>query len=828
MAMHLFPHNQTAYRSVVAMLSETGKAAVIHPTGTGKSFIGFKLCEDNPDKIICWLSPSRYIYQTQLENLAETSDGYQPENVKFYTYAKLMLLSDEEISEIQPDYIILDEFHRCGAEFWGAGVDKLLKAYPNISILGLSATAIRYLDNQRDMSDELFDGNIASKMTLGDAIVQGILNPPKYIMTVFSYQKELEKYENRIAKQRNRHIRDTATEYLEALRRALEKADGLDVIFAKHITDKSGKYIVFCSNFDMMNTAAANVTDWFGKIDEAPHVYRAYSNDPEMSKEFADFKADSSEHLKLLFCIDMLNEGIHVDDVSGVILLRPTISPIIYKQQIGRALSASKSTNPVIFDIVNNIDNLYSIDEIKEEMQAAITYYRYTGENKIIINDHFEIFDEVADCRALFDRLEGVLSSDWDMMYEKAAAYYRENGNLLIPYDYHTPEGHSVGRWVFLQRKNGNGTGNRMLTQTEIDKLNAIGMVWEGQNDFMWNRYFEEATAYYQQYGDLNVPKDYVTKDGLKLGIWILRMRRAQADQRDTVVTPEKKAKLDSIGMIWNVLSEQWEKNFLEAMQYFSEHGNLYMDIKYTTKSGCKLGYWISHLRQKKESLTDEQIRRLDAIGMVWDTDQFRFDEGLRHAKQYFAENGNLNVKAKYVCEDGFSLGTWLNLKRRQYAKNALSAENIAALDALGMLWNPTEDLWKQMYEEAKRYYLTHGDLNVPRNHTTSDGRKLGPWLTKQKREQQKGKLSREHYELLTAIGMIWGNLFDAKWENGLRHLQEYIRSHGNANVTAGFVCEDGFNLGEWVTRQRRSLRIGDSSLTIERRQQLLNNGISY
>ena len=164
-------------------------------TGTGKSFIGFKLCYDNSDKVICWLSPSRYIYQTQLENLKEASGGYEPHNVKFYTYAKLMLLSDENFSEIKPDYIILDEFHRCGAEYWGMGVQKLLEMYPDTPLLGLSATAIRYLDNQRDMTDELFDGNIASEMTLGDAIVRGILDPPKYILSIFSYQKDLDEYE---------------------------------------------------------------------------------------------------------------------------------------------------------------------------------------------------------------------------------------------------------------------------------------------------------------------------------------------------------------------------------------------------------------------------------------------------------------------------------------------------------------------------------------------------------------------------------------------------------------------------------------------------------
>lgn len=110
------------------MLDETGKSAIVHPTGIGKSFIGFKLCEDYPDKVICRLSPSEYIFKTQLENLKVASDGYEPENIVFYTYAKLMMGRDE-ITEIKPDFIILDEFHRCGAEMWGQGAGNLLKAF---------------------------------------------------------------------------------------------------------------------------------------------------------------------------------------------------------------------------------------------------------------------------------------------------------------------------------------------------------------------------------------------------------------------------------------------------------------------------------------------------------------------------------------------------------------------------------------------------------------------------------------------------------------------------------------------------------------------------
>ena len=73
-----------------------------------------------------------------------------------------MLMSHEDMAKIQPDYIILDEFHRCGAQMWGVGVQNLLELFPQVPLLGLTATNIRYLDNQRDMADELFVGNVAS------------------------------------------------------------------------------------------------------------------------------------------------------------------------------------------------------------------------------------------------------------------------------------------------------------------------------------------------------------------------------------------------------------------------------------------------------------------------------------------------------------------------------------------------------------------------------------------------------------------------------------------------------------------------------------------
>jgi len=811
MAMHLFPHNQTAYKAAVAMLSTHGKAAVIHPTGTGKSFIGFKLCEDNPDKTICWLSPSRYIYQTQLENLAETSDGYQPENVKFYTYAKLMLLSDEEMAEIQPDYVILDEFHRCGAEFWGAGVDKLLKAYPGVPILGLSATAIRYLDNQRDMSDELFDGNIASEMTLGEAIVRGILNPPKYITTIYSYQKELEKYEEKIARSKRKRSRDAAEKYLEALRRALEKAEGLDAIFDKHIEDRNGKYIVFCSNIEAIDSAISNAETWFSRIDQKPHIYRAYSSDPETSKAFADFKADTSDHLKLLYCIDMLNEGVHVDDVSGVILLRPTISPIIYKQQIGRALSASKSTNPVIFDVVNNIENLYSIDTIKEEMEVAITYYREHDHEDMIVNDSFELLDEVRDCKKLFDKLEGALSASWDFMYEKAKEYFAQHGDLEVPRRYYTEDGYDLGQWLCTQRMIYQGCyrGKNKITQVQIDKLNVLGMRWESLSDVSWNRHFAAAQEYYAQHGDLLVPSNYVDDNGIKLGKWIQSQRLYHSSGiRNHSLTAERINALENIGMVWNTVDFIWEENYAEAVRYSKIHGNLDVPVKYVTESGMKLGQWITNLRRRVVSgeMPEEKLKRLQAIGFrITNKSDLIFQAGLQEIEKYKEQFGNDDVPHSYVSDSGFQLGEWIYRIRLSNKNGTLPVSRKKILLDKHIDIEP-RDNWDAMMKLVEEYFAENGDVNIPANYVVK-GVWLNRWLNEQRKittGQKKGRLSDEQKRRLEAVGMRLGlTKKEEVWFGYYDIVKKYYDGNGNIDISASHKTELGRTVGKWLGTQR-------------------------
>lgn len=749
----LYSHNKKAYDLAVTMLEDTKKAAIVHPTGTGKSFIAFKLCEDHPDKTICWLSPSEYIFSTQLENLYQATNGYKPNNIVFFTYAKLMGMSKEEIQAIHPDYIVLDEYHRAGATYWQKGVEQLLFTYSDIPVLGLSATNIRYLDNQRDMAQELFDGNIASQMSLGEAIVRGILSPPKYVLSMYYYQNTLEKYERRVKKTKSKVARDNAEKCLDELRRTLEKSEGLDVIFKKHMTNPHGKYIVFCSNKEHMDQMMKH-KEWFSKVDKEPHMYSVYSSDPGADKAFKEFKEDNdNNHLRLLYCIDALNEGIHVDDISGVILLRPTVSPIVYKQQIGRALSASKKTNAVIFDIVLNIENIYSIDSIKEEMQVATSYYRSLGEADQIINEKFKIIDEVRNCKELFEKLNDALTATWDMYYASAKQYYKENGNLEVPARYITEEGYALGSWLNNQKAIRKGTIVGKLTEDQIQKLDSIEMIWDSL-DYFWKQNFRLAKEYYLTSGNLDIPTNYKSTDGKHLGNWILRQRQLY---KSNSLTDEQIKKLDSIGMDWmDRVDRVWENGFIQARDYSEEYGNLSVPKNYRSKTDFPLGIWIQRQRSlyKNNKISENRIKRLTDVGMNWNPDNW--ESRFKLVKQYYEEHGTINISQKEVVQ-GVWLGKWIVSQKKAMQEGRLTHEQKELLKTLPMEEVGRKDnRWWSMYEEAKKYYLKFGHLNVPMDYLTSSGKKLSDWIIRQRRNYKLGKMPLEHKEKLDDIGFVW------------------------------------------------------------------------
>lgn len=442
MGIELYKHNKEAYEKIEKMFEQEDKVAIIHATGTGKSFISLKWLYENRDKRCLFLAPTYEIID-QLEQHIKSQGLSISEfpNLKCAIYPNFARLSVDDINNLHFDNIVLDEFHRCGAQEWGRSINALLSNNPNAKVLGITATPIRYLDDNRNMAEELFHGNIASEISLTDAISNGILPMPTYISTVYSFKEDIDRIQAKINRFENPEYKEIFQKKLDKARRMLENSKGLPEIFEKHIPNKSGKYIVFCRDYEHMQKMIAESKQWFSKVNPNVDIYSVYSEQGrENNKQnVSGFESSTNDHIKLLFSIEMLNEGVHVEDVDGVIMLRPTISPIIYFQQLGRALSVGHNAHPIVFDIVNNINCHKSIYEVYDEVKKKIRNFsgntNNQGQNGISL-DNFKIIDELKQFSDILELIDKSISQDLyttskcELVVQKLIEFKNTNGRM--------------------------------------------------------------------------------------------------------------------------------------------------------------------------------------------------------------------------------------------------------------------------------------------------------------------------------------------------------------------------------------------------------------
>jgi len=367
--LELQEHQQDAYNAVQKTYEQGNRAAVVIPTGCGKSFIALKLMEDNRDKNILFLAPTIAIKNQMYNYIAKYIVGEEPTserpakkiakehfpNLEIRLYQTLLKVSDENMEKYHADIIIMDELHRTGAEKWGEKVNTLLEKNPNAKILGLTATPERM--DEQNVIDKLFEGNISYELTLVEALRRRILKSPQYVKCDYALGEYIEGLKEAIDSCSDEKTKSELQKKVEQMRRIVEEAEGIPELFKNNIQKKDGKYIIFCKDKEHMELLQSKVSEWFGEIDSKPETYSVYSGKTERknNEDIKKFETSKSEHLKLLFCVDMLNEGVHIEGISGVIMARPTDSRIVYLQQLGRALSSDPSgEQTIIFDLVNN------------------------------------------------------------------------------------------------------------------------------------------------------------------------------------------------------------------------------------------------------------------------------------------------------------------------------------------------------------------------------------------------------------------------------------------------------------------------------------------
>ena len=141
--------------------------------------------------------------------------------------------------------------------------------------------------------------------------------------------------------------------------------------------------------------------------------------------------------------------------------------------------------------------------------------------------------------------------------------------------------------------------------------------------DLNWYSMYEKLEEYKKEYGNINVPINFITSDGSMLGHWLSNIRQSvrNPNTQNVRVNSNKIELLNKLGMDWNPMETQWKNNYDKAEIYYKENGNLLIPDKYVTEDNIKLGRWIGTQRgkYKKKNLSIDKIELLEKIGMVWD-----------------------------------------------------------------------------------------------------------------------------------------------------------------------------------------------------------------
>lgn len=443
----LKPHNKETYGKLKDILQSNNKTCVIQPTGSGKSFLILKLIEDNSEdgRDIIVIEPQKYIFeqlQKKMKKYELTSD-----NVKFLTYSALGKLDDEKIQQFNsPKLVIVDEMHRAGAPIWGSGLQKMFDTFPeDCKYIGFSATPIRFLDDKRNMAEELFDGCIANGISLVDAILNRILPLPRYIAGLYTYENEVNAITRKIQNSRNTYEeKKKLLEEVAVMKRNLDRSNGVSTIFRKYMNQDKGKYIAFCLNINHLTLMKSCLKQWFSDAGLTVKLYEVHSKNPEKDDQFNTFMEDTN--LSVCLSVAMLSEGVH--GINGVILLRDTISPNLYYQQIGRVFSVDMDTVPIIFDLVANCESVMDCS-LKNDLLEAI---EKRNSSKMSINgcyidedndikdkgkeitkediEEFFVFDQVIDAINAFKNIELICKQN-DLWNDEDKDFIIENYGLL-------------------------------------------------------------------------------------------------------------------------------------------------------------------------------------------------------------------------------------------------------------------------------------------------------------------------------------------------------------------------------------------------------------
>lgn len=813
MSMTLNPVNEAAFQKAVQSLETLNRAAVFHPTGTGKSCIAWKVVEAHPQTTFFWLVAGAQRLALRQAELTRYNGGTLPGNVRFCDCEKLAAATPEQwvrLGEQKPGCIVLDCYHELSAVCWAQSVQKLLRMCPQAKVLGLG------VPNGAPVcaaAQELFADCIVSHMTVAEAMAAGTMPVPSaYAALLWPQEEELATLRARI-KNLCMPKGDTSLRVqYEELSWSLRQVENLTVLLPRLLSDTSGHYLVLFESAAYQEKLGTELEQLLRTVDPAVRFYAADHACFADSAAVETFLSDTAPGPKVLLCVNAPGVQQPLEGLAGVILVRQSSLMSTFKQMLCRALVAAGSRSVPVFDLVAQFEGLGNGRTLQRDCTEAMTR---AGSK----TPGFRQERPMQQTYRLYGKLRREMEARWEVLCQAAADAAVKEGTLELPRSYTIHSGVPVGKWLELQRQVQAGQRPGRLTAEQAAKLEKLGIRWNHRLEAAWEKGFASAQKYRTEHGDLLVPVRYRDKNDFALGEWIVYNRQRYLGGN---LTQNRIERLEAIGMVWSTSNDLWEQNYAAATQYYLEHGDLEVPIKYETPSGFGLGVWLGAQRaaHKAGELPQEQVERLDALGMDWTNRNDRKWMSLYDvAAAYYHEHGNLNVPSEYVTPDGVLLGKWVARQRYAYlnpdrSSARVTPERKALLDKLGMVWEKY-DPWQVRYDLALAYKTEHGDLEIPSVYKTADGVWLGSWVNRQRQALNSGNsaLSSERRKLLRILfkgerrpsdpAADHGTVREANWERNFRSAARYARKYKHLLVPASYVDSDGVRLGVWISNLR-------------------------
>jgi superfamily II DNA or RNA helicase len=348
-----------------------------------------------------------------------------------------------------------------------------------------------------------------------------------------------------------------------------------------------------------------------------------------------------------------------------------------------------------------------------------------------------------------------------------------------------------------------------MPLSVDAEFSSALRTVLVEASTASWEFWFGLLEEFKEREGHCRVPQRFKL-DGFNLGQWIGKQRQAKDS-----MSSERKQRLDDLGFEWDALTAAWEEGFTKLLQFKEAEGHCRVPQRFKL-DGFNLGQWIVVQKRNKDRIPLERKKRLDDLGLEWNSLAAAWEEGFSKLLQFKEAEGHCRVPQRFKL-DGFKLGEWIVTQRK--AKDSMASDRRQRLDSIGFVWDAFTESWEEGFSKLLQFKEAEGHFRVPQVFKV-DGFNLGVWVAHQRKA--KDSMSSERKQRLDDLGFEWAPLA-AAWEESFSKLLQFKEAVGHFRVPTNFK-PDGFKLGSWVSNQRAK----KDSLSPERKQRLDDIGFIW